>query len=217
LPNLENLKKQAKLILRWHREGRLPVAERIRNGLSRFASLSDTDILARPFQLADAQELVAHESGFDSWKAARTGTETMSTESTENPSAAAKPNLVVAMPQVFADNIDASAAFYAEKLGFEIAFTFGSPAFYAIVERDGAVLNLRRIDTPVFDPSARQRNDVLAANIVVDNVKPLFLEFQDRGVAFRQPLRRQPWGAQDFVVEDPDGNLLLFASRNNEP
>jgi len=213
LPNLENLKKQAKLILRWHREGRLPVAERIRNALPKFAGLSDADILALPFHLADAQELVAREMGFDGWQAAKTGAETMPSAP---PPAAPAPQLLIAMPQVFVADVGVSCAFYVEKLGFDVTFSFGAPPFYAIVERGGAVLNLRFIETPVFDARARERNDVLAANIVVHNVKPLYLEFQAKDVAFRQPLRRQPWGAQDFCVEDPDGNLLLFASRNNE-
>jgi hypothetical protein len=35
MPNLENLKKQAKLILRWHRERYYPVAAQIRGHLPR--------------------------------------------------------------------------------------------------------------------------------------------------------------------------------------
>jgi hypothetical protein len=27
----------------------------------------------------------------------------------------------------------------------------------------------------------------------------------------------QPWGAHDFIVLDPDGNLIHFASRVGEP
>ncbi len=33
---------------------------------------------------------------------------------------------------------------------------------------------------------------------------------QQRG-AFAQTLKEQPWGATDFLVRDPDGNLLCFA------
>ena len=44
-----------------------------------------------------------------------------------------------------------------------------------------------------------------------DEIKQLFLEFQAAGVEFQQTLMRQPWGAKNFVVRDPDGNLLLFA------
>ena len=34
---------------------------------------------------------------------------------------------------------------------------------------------------------------------------------QSAGVAFHQTLKRMPWGAENFIVKDPDGNLLLFA------
>jgi uncharacterized glyoxalase superfamily protein PhnB len=44
-----------------------------------------------------------------------------------------------------------------------------------------------------------------------DEIKLLFLEFQSTGVEFHQTLKKQPWGARNFVVKDPDGNLLLFA------
>jgi catechol 2,3-dioxygenase-like lactoylglutathione lyase family enzyme len=123
--------------------------------------------------------------------------------------------LIIAFPQVFVRDVEISAAFYNAKLGFETNHIFGSPPFYALVGRGGAVLNLRRLDTPIFTEAARQRNDFLAANIVVENVKELFLEFQAAGVPLRQTLRRQPWGAEDFSVEDPDRNLLLFASLND--
>jgi hypothetical protein len=41
MPNLENLKKQAKLILRWHRERHYPVAAQIRAHLPRFLNMPD--------------------------------------------------------------------------------------------------------------------------------------------------------------------------------
>ncbi len=44
-----------------------------------------------------------------------------------------------------------------------------------------------------------------------DEIQRLFLEFQSAGVAFHQTLQKQPWGARNFIVKDPDGNLLLFA------
>ncbi len=59
MPNLENLKKQAKLYLRWHRDRHYPVAAQIRARLPRFGHLSDREALAHSFKLSDAQELVA--------------------------------------------------------------------------------------------------------------------------------------------------------------
>jgi uncharacterized glyoxalase superfamily protein PhnB len=60
----------------------------------------------------------------------------------------------------------------------------------------------------------RDREELLSASLTVataDEIKLLFLEFQSAGVSFHQTLKRQPWGAKNFVVKDPDGNLLLFA------
>src|SRR4030088_2616574 len=73
MPDLENLKKQAKLILRWHRERHYPVAAQIRGLIPRFLNMRDSEILAASFKLRDAQEMVARQHGFDSWQALRTG------------------------------------------------------------------------------------------------------------------------------------------------
>ena len=77
MPNLENLRKQAKLYLRWHRDGHYPVAAQIRAVLPRFRDLSDREILQQSFKLADAQELVARQAGFESWQALKTGVQAM--------------------------------------------------------------------------------------------------------------------------------------------
>src|ERR1700689_856911 len=73
IPNLENLKKQAKLILRWHRERHFPVAAQIRGLLPRFLNTADSEILAAKLTLSDAQEMIAREHGFVSWQALTAG------------------------------------------------------------------------------------------------------------------------------------------------
>ena len=55
MSNLENLRKQAMQYLRWHRERYYPVAAMIREYLPRFRHLSDQEILAAAFRLADAR------------------------------------------------------------------------------------------------------------------------------------------------------------------
>ena len=80
------------------------------------------------------------------------------------------------------------------------------------VARDGARLNLRLVAGPAIDPGLRKREpELLAATFVLEDAKPLFFEFQQRGVEFHQPLREEPWGALTFIVSDPDSNLLCFA------
>ena len=90
-------------------------------------------------------------------------------------------------------------------------FLYGDPPFYGQVIRDGARLNLRHVDHPVFDRALRTREDLLSATIVLDEIEPLFREYQARGVAFHQVLRTEPWGRRTFILVDPDGNLIAFS------
>jgi catechol 2,3-dioxygenase-like lactoylglutathione lyase family enzyme len=210
MPSLENLRKQAKLILRWHRDRYYPVAAQIRSGLSRYSQMTDSEILSQGFKLGDAQELVARQHGFESWQALRTGLKTMS----DHAETISRPVIAAAEPQLFVANIKASCDFFTGKLGFALAFSYGEPPFYAQVKRDGARLNLRCVERPVIDPVLRDREEWLSAALTVATsaeIKALFLEFQAAGVTFLQTLKRQPWGARNFIVRDPDGNLLLFA------
>ena len=211
MPNLENLRKQAKLVLRWHRERYYPVAAQIRSGLPRFSRMTDPEILAQSFKLGDAQELVARQQGFSSWQALKTGLPTMSDHADKTHLRAV---VTSAEPQLFVTDIKASCDFFIAKLGFAIGFSYGEPPFYAQVKRDGAALNLRHVDRPVIEASLRDREQLLSASFTVataEEIKQLFLEFQAAGVTFFQTLKQQPWGARNFVVKDPDGNLLLFA------
>jgi uncharacterized glyoxalase superfamily protein PhnB len=84
------------------------------------------------------------------------------------------------------------------------------------------------VERAVIEPTVRDREELLSVSLLsvsllsvtmtvatADEIKLLFLEFQSAGVAFRQTLKKQPWGAKNFVVKDPDGNLLLFAGPAN--
>lgn len=211
MPNLENLKKQAKLILKWHREGHYPVAAQIRGVLPRFRNVADAEILAASFKLSDAQEMVARQHGFESWQALKAGLPTTSRKGKPLPSRA---KIVGAEPQLLVADIERSCEFFCKKLGFSVVFSYGRPPYYAQVGRDGARINLRRVDAPLIESAVRDREELLSASMTVataDEIKLLFVEFQAAGVRFRQTLKRQPWGAKNFVVQDPDGNLLLFA------
>ena len=210
MPSIDHLRKQAKLYVRWHRQQYYPVAARIRAVLPRFSGLIDREVLRQPFRLSDAQELVARTVGFDSWEALCWGSHLMTHTRTGTP---AMPTLVAAEPQLYVRDIIASCDFYSRMLGFSVAFTYGDPPFYGQVFRDGARLNLRQVDEPVLNPALRDTEQLLVASITMEDAKPLFVEYQEAGVEFFQPLRSEPWGARTFIVRDPDGNLLLFAGR----
>ena len=125
--SLDHLRKQAKLDLRWYHDRYFPVAARIRSLLPRFAETSDIDILASPFRLSDAQELVARKSGFQSWPALVKGLEAMSSTAIDT---VAPTIIIAAEPQILVTDFDTACAFYCNKLGFRCAFAYGEPTFY---------------------------------------------------------------------------------------
>ena len=196
MPNLENLKKQAKLILRWHRERHYPVAAQIRSHLPRFLNMPDSEILAASFKLSDAQEMVARQHGFASWQDLKTGLATPPLEVKPSPS---KVTIVGAEPQLLVTDIKRSCEFLCDKLAFTLVFSYGRPPYYAQVSRDAARLNLRCVERTLIEAKIRDREELLSVSMTVataDEIKLLFLEFDSAGVAFHQKLKKQPWGRQ---------------------
>ena len=125
-----------------------------------------------------------------------------------------RPVITAAEPHLFVTDLKAACDFYTQKLGFTPAFVYGDPPFFCQVMRDGARLNLRSMDLPIIDAGLKNREELLSATLTVETaaeMKQLCLEFQTKGVPFHQTLTKQPWGATNFMVKDPDGNLLLFA------
>ena len=210
MSNLENLRKQAKQYLRWHRERYYPVAAIIREYLPRYHQFSDQEILTADFRLADAQELIARKEGFAGWQALRTGASTAMSQTRPHN----QPILTSVAAHLYVRDLKASTEFFTSKLGFTIDFVYGDPPFYGQVSRDNARLALRHMDEPFFAPDIREREGLLSASITLasaDEIRQLFVTYQAADVPLAQSLRNEPWGAKTFIVKDPDGNLILFA------
>ena len=92
--------------------------------------------------------------------------------------------ILSAEPQLFVSDIAASCGFFA-RIGFAAVFVHGDPAFYAQVARDGARLNLRHVDGPIFDRRFRARErDALSATVTADDITALYAELVAAGIAF---------------------------------
>lgn len=202
---LETYRKQAKLLVRWHRDGNYSIGERIRI-LPRYSTFTDRDALAHRFTLAEAQEIIAREAGFGSWSALKSVCRPAPTE----PRPEAPLRLESAIPVLFVADVTKSAAFYRDKLGFTVEFLHGHPPFYGSVARDNARLHLKWVHQPVFGPGRVHEEGLIMAFLPTENVKALYAKLSGAGVEFNQKLTRQPWGGTDFHVRDPDDNILAF-------
>jgi catechol 2,3-dioxygenase-like lactoylglutathione lyase family enzyme len=205
--SLEDVKKQAKMLVRWHRERNYSVGGRIRR-LSRYQELTDSETLAIPFPLSEAQKVIALEQGYSSWAELKAGLKKAARSVDPAPAGL---RLTKTMPVVLVSDVQAAAEFYRDQLGFAIDFLHGNPAFYSSVSRDEACIHLRFVHQPVFNADLREREQVISAFVAVANVKGLFTEYETRGVSFVHRLKEEPWGQSSFIVRDPDGNCLCFA------
>jgi uncharacterized glyoxalase superfamily protein PhnB len=208
MPTLDTYRKQAKLLLRWHREKNYSIGEHVRR-LERYQSLTDHEVLALNLTLTLAQEIIAIEAGHQTWaelKAATAG----------SPKTPRIPDerlvLKKVTPILFVKDVTASATFFQQKLGFEIDFLHGLPPFYGAVSRDGVCLHLRFVHQPLFAQMAAQEKSLILASIEVSNVHTLFEEFKAQGTEFAQTLTKQAWGGTDFHVRDLDGNVISFVT-----
>ena len=205
---IDSLRKQAKQLVRWHRAGSYSVGGRIRS-LPRYSNLSDVEALALKFPLSEAQEIIAREQGFENWAALKSGISAMPKQA--DPPVPSSPILKAALPVLFVSDVQASAAFYRDKLGFTVDFLHGQPPFYGSVSRGAARLHLRFVHELVVDSEIREREELLSAFVEVEDIKGLFAEYKAAKVAFAQRLSEQAWGASTFIVLDPDGNWICFA------
>lgn len=208
MPTLETYRKQAKLLMRWHREGDYSIGEKLRL-LPRFRALTDREALDMEFPLVLAQEVVAAEAGYADWAALKSAV--ADAPKTPRPDAG-PPVLQSATPILFVRDVAAAAEWYSERLGFTVDFLHGHPVFYGAVSRDGACLHLRFVHQPMFASMAAAENGLILATVEVSNVKALYAELQARGADFAQTLTRHPWGGTDFHVRDPDGNAISFVT-----
>ena len=190
MTRLEIYKKQAKQLVRWHREGNHSIGGRIR-GLARYKTLTDRQALALAFPLREAQEIIAVEAGHESWAALKAA---VANEPTPARRVSSTPRLTRAVPIIFVANVQKSAEFFRDTLGFSIDFLHGHPPFYGAVSRDGACVHLKFVHEPVFAIGTHDRDGLIMAFIEVENVKALYAEYLAAGVRLRSEAQETSMG-----------------------
>lgn len=108
-------------------------------------------------------------------------------------------------PVLPVDNIGETTAFYRDKLGFDVAFTWGDPPYYAVVKRDESVgIHFsEREDTTVMMPACM-------VYIFVNDVDAVYEEYLKNGLDIFSPPENQDYGMREFELKDLNGHFLIF-------
>lgn len=122
-------------------------------------------------------------------------------------------NLVGIRPSFIVRDLQASIAYYREKLGFQLDFQGpdGDP-FWAGVSRDGVGIMLKTVAPDVPPQPHHTRHEWAPADALVYSADPdtLYEEFRRRGASFVTELSFVEPGLWGFAVADADGYHLVF-------
>jgi catechol 2,3-dioxygenase-like lactoylglutathione lyase family enzyme len=106
---------------------------------------------------------------------------------------------------------DRALEFYTTKLGFTIMTDQPMGPGQRWIE-----LGIPGADTRVvlFTPTGHEDRIGTTSNVVfsADSVERTHQELSARGVVFRQPPKKEPWGTSS-IFEDADGNVFVLSSR----
>ena len=119
--------------------------------------------------------------------------------------------LTAIVPQFLVDDLDRAVAYYRDRLGFTVDFTYDD--FYAGISRDGCAIHLKEAGKLAEERAHRKREEHLDAYIDVTGIQELYADLQRRGATVTRPLEERPWACLDFYIEDADGYILCFSER----
>ena len=125
------------------------------------------------------------------------------------------------VPALLVADVDATAAWYAAKLGFQTEGIFPPtpPSVWASLQRDNAEIMLQRL-TGYTKPDlyAQRPGGVWHVYVRTNGVHHLYESLRHQPFV-KMPLRRQPYGDWEFEVEDVNGYVLVFGGDEslNEP
>lgn len=116
------------------------------------------------------------------------------------------PILEPAIPQLPSGDLQRTADFYRDRLGFTKFKHF--PAHGHLIVRRGPVeIHFWAAGS---EEEARHYGEASSCYIRVRNIAPPFEELKRRQAPFRYELTLQPWGMNEMQVDDPDGNAIRF-------
>ena len=122
-------------------------------------------------------------------------------------------NLASIRPNFIVKDLQASIAYYRERLGFQLDFQGPEDGpFWAGVSRDGIGIMLKAVAPDVLPIPNHTRHEWAPPEALIYSMDPdaLFDEFSRRGASFVKTLSFVEEGLWGFAITDADGYVLTF-------
>lgn len=115
-------------------------------------------------------------------------------------------DLSPAIPQLPSGDLERTAYFFHESLGFEIVQLLKEHGHLS-VKRGAAEIHFWKAESV---EAAREVGILSSCYIRVKNIMPFFEELKSRKVKFRYELQKMPWQMNEMQIDDPFGNAIRF-------
>lgn len=150
---------------------------------------------------------------------AATGSDSAEPSASPAKDEAATRNLASIRPSFIVKDLQASIAYYRERLGFELDFEGPDDGpFWAGVSRDGIGIMLKAVAPEVPPCPHHTRHEWAPPDAYIYSLDPdaLFDEFSERGASFVKTLSFVDEGLWGFAIADADGYVLVFYQLRNK-
>ena len=119
--------------------------------------------------------------------------------------------IIGSAPILMVHDIEATANFYKDKLGFHYHRFWGEPPGFCILHRGAFSVMINRVDVV----TKLLPNHVLSKNywdiyFWTNDVRTLKDEFESNGVVLFQPLTEKGYGVLEFEIKDINGYIIAF-------
>lgn len=119
------------------------------------------------------------------------------------------PNVTQMRFVIAVQDLQKSAAFYRDVLGFSI-HAIPDPGFLFYTAGECTIFAGL---CPDAMPPAELGDHSYFAYLEIDDIESFFDSVRAKGATISKPMRNEPWGMREFGVVTADGHRIMFASR----
>ena len=113
-------------------------------------------------------------------------------------------------PILLVNDINVSVDYYSSTMGFSVIEIYGSPANFALIQRDNLVLMFAKAPGDLIKPNWQIVEKTCNVYFWVNDVESLYKEFIDNGAKIDYSLYTAPYGVKEFGINDPDEYDIAF-------
>jgi len=113
-------------------------------------------------------------------------------------------------PMLLVADVQRTAAYFRDVLGFDVPQFWGEPAMFTIARREQASVMLRQWQPQEAPKPNGAFEDALDAYFWVSDADSLHAEFSGKGADIVCAPVNQDYGMREFIVRGPDGHVLVF-------